>query len=274
MRLTCVVDNAVAHGVELWGEHGLSFLVESTGGRVLLDAGSSGAVLAHNLHVLSSEPESLDAIVLSHAHRDHSGGLSALMGRVRGLSLYGHEDLFQPRFRKADGECRPIGIPWGPERMAEWFDVRLSREPRQVVPGVWTTGEIGERAAPMGRSARHFVRMGGRYVPDPYRDDQALVLETGAGLVVVCGCCHAGLLNTLRHVLRTFGRPIQAVMGGAHLVDASEAHLEEVVAFLQGLSPMGLWLNHCTGEQALFRLVQSFGSQVHPCPAGTQVEFP
>ncbi|MBC7225097.1 MAG: MBL fold metallo-hydrolase, partial [Anaerolineae bacterium] len=94
------------------------------------------------------------------------------------------------------------------------------------------------------------------------------------GLVVICGCCQAGLINTLRHVQRAFGRPIRAVVGGAHLVDAPPAHLEEVVAFLWELSPVGLWLNHCTGERALFRLMQAFGDEVHPCPAGSRVEFP
>ena len=100
------------------------------------------------------------------------------------------------------------------------------------------------------------------------------MMETQEGLVVVCGCCHAGLLNTLAHVRRAFQRPFAAVIGGTHLADAGEAYLHHVAGVLREVygSPR-LYLNHCTGERAYVALANAFGERVKPCPAGTTLTF-
>jgi len=273
MKLWCLVDNCVASGGDLWGEHGVSFLIEAGSSRVLFDTGTSGTVLAHNLERLKIDPATFDAVALSHAHPDHTGGLAALMGRTRRIPLVAHSDIFRPRFRKVSKGYREVGLPWKPERLEEWFDLRLSAAPVEVAPGVWTTGGIVERDAPEGRSPRHFVRTESGYAPDPYRDDLSLVLETSGGLVLLCGCCHAGLVNTLRHVQRTFDAPLHGVVGGTHLVDATPEQLQEVIDLLAGLAVPHLWLNHCTGQKALAALAQALGERVQPCPAGTRLEF-
>ena len=273
MNLTCLVDNTVAHRGEFWGEHGLSILIETPQARILWDTGASGTVLAHNLHLLRFDPAWLDAVALSHAHQDHTGGLPALVGRTRRIPLFAHADLFRPRFRRMETGYRHVGLPAGSEGLGEWFDLRLGTEPVEIAPGVWASGEIRERSAPEGRSPHHFVQGDGGYTPDPYRDDLALVLKAEEGWVVVCGCCHAGLVNTLRHVERTFGGPIWGIVGGAHLIEADDAHLEEAVRFLTDLSVPHLWLNHCTGQRALCRLVQALGDRVQPFPVGTRLEL-
>jgi len=299
MRVTCVVDNAARRSSPFWGEHGLAFLIENEGANVLFDVGQSGTVLLHNLALLEVDPRRIDALVLSHAHYDHTGGLAALLeSRVKpwapGLPLFAHPDLFRERFsRRGDAlarlkgrifpygrasaserEIESIGLALGREVLAQQVELHLNAEPTEVAPGVWTTGEISIRPEPEGRSARHLVREGEGWAPDPYRDDQALVLKTGKGLVVLCGCCHAGLLNTLAHVRRTFGQEIIAVAGGTHLVSADEAQLRHVVAVLRDEygSPL-LHLNHCTGERAYMTLAQAFGERVAPYPAGTVLRF-
>jgi 7,8-dihydropterin-6-yl-methyl-4-(beta-D-ribofuranosyl)aminobenzene 5'-phosphate synthase len=95
-------------------------------------------------------------------------------------------------------------------------------------------------------------------------------------LVVVCGCCHAGLLNTLAHIRRKFNRNILAVLGGMHLASATPEGLAHVITVLKedflGEIP-NLYPNHCTGERAFLALLQAFGEQVLPCPAGTVLNF-
>jgi 7,8-dihydropterin-6-yl-methyl-4-(beta-D-ribofuranosyl)aminobenzene 5'-phosphate synthase len=163
-----------------------------------------------------------------------------------------------------------------PGDLVERTTSHLSAEPVEIMPGVWTTGEIGKRLSFEGRSTNHYIRVGETWQPDPYQDDLSLVLQTSQGLVVVCGCCHAGLLNTLAHMRHYFYQPLKAVIGGTHLEGTVPENLDRVVEELsnqhEGSIP-DLYLNHCTGEVALFRITHAFGEKVHPCPAGLGLSF-
>ncbi len=275
MKLTCLVDNAVLPLSSFWGEHGLAVLVESRDGRVLMDTGASAAVFLHNLEAAGIAPETIRALVISHGHHDHTGGLGAFLERQPGLPLYAHPGIMTERFSQKEGNLRAIGMKMALAELRRQADLRLSAEPQEVLPGIWTTGEIIGRSEPEGRSPNHVVRGEAGCVPDPYRDDMSLVLETGAGLVLVCGCCHAGLLNTLNHVARVFGRPVLAIFGGTHLVSADAAHLERVNRRLKEMPALkAVYPNHCTGERAIFHLMQALGPQmVHAWPAGSVLDL-
>lgn len=272
-NITCIVDNSVQQGSRFWGEHGLSFWIETGHGSALFDTGGSETVLLHNLGLLKKQPCDASALILSHAHGDHTGSLEAVCRQVR-LPLYANPDLFRPRFSLRDGKYTSIGLSLTREKLGEMTDLHLSQTPVEVMPGMWTTGEITDRSEPEGGSPRLFVPDGDGWRPDPYRDDMSLVIETMGGLVVVCGCCHAGLLNTLAHVRRTYQRPVSAVMGGTHLLSADAAAIQHVISMLRDSygSPR-LYLNHCTGEQAFVAMAAAFGNLVHGCPAGTTVTF-
>jgi 7,8-dihydropterin-6-yl-methyl-4-(beta-D-ribofuranosyl)aminobenzene 5'-phosphate synthase len=273
-RITCVVDNTVQRGSLFWGEHGVAFRIEIDQRCVLFDTGASGTVLLHNLGLVGGCPRDLEALILSHAHFDHTGGLSAILSQKPGLPLYASADLFRPRFSKRDGEYKSIGLSLSRAELEKLADLRLSPMPVEILPGVWTTGEISVRAEPEGRSPGHVVPRGDGWQPDPYQDDMSLVLETQQGLVVVCGCCHAGLLNTLAHVRRTFQRPIVAVLGGTHLESSAGPALQHIVEVLaETYGPLQLYPNHCTGERAYVALATAFGDRVQPCPVGTILTF-
>jgi len=276
MDITCVADDAVQRSSSFWGEHGLAFLIEPEPGRVRVETGQSGTVLLHNLELLGVDPATVDALAISHAHYDHTGGLPALLERVRpGTPLYANADLFRERFSRREGEPRSVGLSLGREELAAQLALCLSDAPQEILPGIWTTGEIVLRPEPEGRSAHHLVREGDAFVPDPYRDDMALVLEMNERLVLLCGCCHAGLLNTLAHVQRTFEGPVVVIAGGLHLTSADADYLQHVGDVLaETESVQCVYPNHCTGEAACVRLLLTLGpSIVRPCPAGTKLDL-
>jgi 7,8-dihydropterin-6-yl-methyl-4-(beta-D-ribofuranosyl)aminobenzene 5'-phosphate synthase len=277
INLRCIVDNTVQRGSTLWGEHGVSFAIDTADGRVLFDTGQSGEVLVHNASQMGIQLEQFDALAISHAHYDHTGGLERFLEYAQpGIPLYAHPNLFQERFSIRGEQTHSIGVRLSHAQLSTSVDLRLNVEPAQILPGVWTTGEIVERNELEGRSPQHFIRDNGDWLPDPYRDDLSLVLETGDGLVVVCGCCHAGLLNTLAHIRRHFDRKIVAVLGGMHLANATTETLLHVISMLKEDFREGiprLYSNHCTGERAILALSKAFGELVQSCPAGTVINF-
>lgn len=274
MKLTCLVDNSVKQGSPLWGEHGLSMLLDTPQGRLLFDTGASGTVLIHNLLTAEIETCTLTACALSHGHYDHTGGLADLLERRPGLTLYGNATLLRERFVTVEGNARSIGLRISQHDLERTADLRLSASPQQLLPGVWTTGAISGRTEPEGRGKNHVIRAeNGGFTPDPYEDDLSLVIERPQGWALVCGCCHAGLLNTLAHVKRVFGAQPTLVVGGTHLVSADPAQLSHVVEVLRTMGPPMFYLNHCTGPNGLLALSTSFSGRVAPFPAGSTLEL-
>ncbi len=272
MDVTCVVDDAVRRNSRFWGEHGVAFLIETEDGRVLFDTGQSGTVLLHNLALLDVKPNSVDALALSHAHDDHTGGLSMLLEHLNAETpLYANPDLFRERYAVRDGQLEDVGPAMKRRDLDAGVALVLDAQQREIVPRVWTTGEVVERPNSEGRSERHRMRRAGELVPDAYLDDMSLVLAQDDGLTLLCGCCHAGLLNTVTHVERAFGRPLRTIAGGLHLTGAADdelAHICDVLAAMPALEY--LYPNHCTGEAAFVALTCTLGpSVVRPCPAGT-----
>lgn len=276
MRITCVVDDAVQRSSPFWGEHGVAFLIESDQGRVLFDTGQSGTVLLHNLELLRVAPATIDALAISHAHYDHTGGLSELLGSIRpGTPLYANPDLFRQRYSRRQGTLESVGLPVSEQVLEANYAICLDPAPQEILRDIWTTGEITERANPQGSSDYHLMREGEALVADEYRDDMALVLQAGDLLVLLCGCCHAGLLNTLSHVESAFERPVSVIAGGLHLTSASVDELQRTTHLLSMMPALQhVYPNHCTGEAAFVALTQILGSDVvRPCPAGTILEF-
>lgn len=274
VKITCVTDNAAPEGSGMQTEHGVAFWIATGDSNVLFDTGASAHALEVNLQELGLHVAHIDAMAFSHAHYDHTGGIEAVLGEREGLPIYANADIFRPKYSKHDNDYDASGF----ERQADDYksraDWHLNDKPTEICDGLWTTGRIVERAFPEGRSAGHVIRKDGDFVPDPYLDDMSLVLKTDDGLVVICGCCHAGILNTLAHVKRHFEGEIIAILGGIHLMPAEMPMIRMVINELQEIAPDArFWLNHCTGDDAQKAFAETFGERAHHFKAGESISF-
>lgn len=270
IRITVLSDDFVA-GRTARGEHGLCFHVEAGDRRLLFDTGQ-GLVLADNAQALSIDLGKIDVIVLSHGHYDHVGGLPIALAAASGpVAVHAHPDALQPKFHGR----RSIGMP--PAARDALADpacrLLLSREPGEVVPGIFRTGEI-PRPHPEESLAEVFHLDPESREIDPLRDDQSLFFDTPQGTVVLLGCAHAGVIHILEQIQRLTGnRPIRAVLGGMHLGAASPARMRWVAAQLRRLAPGLLVPMHCTGPKAAAALWNEFPDACQAGGAGAVFEF-
>lgn len=271
-KLTILVENTVpAKGDGLYGEHGFALFLDRPEVRIIFDTGPAGVAMLHNAPRLGVDLATADAIVLSHGHLDHTGGLAGVLRAVnRTIPVYGHPAIFTDRYGKRGDHIRYGGLPYKREAlegMGAAFE--LSAEFRQIAPGVYLTGEIPRRRAFETGDAHLYVKQGRELIKDPLKDDQSLVLETAEGLALILGCCHAGLVNTIDHVRANLpGKPIHTVIGGTHLGFAPPEQLRETISVLRSLPVKRLGLSHCTGLQAGALLARELGEAVTFCNVG------
>ena len=265
IKITTLVENTVGIGNsrELIGEHGLAFLIEAGGRRILFDTGQYLA-LENNARVLGSALETIDTVVLSHGHYDHTGGLKHLLAHNSNFSLYAHPDVFTRKLIKRKDQYRKVGIPVSEKLLvSKGVTVCLDAGPVEIAPNMITTGEIPLQSAFETVAEGFYIEKDGRKVPDTLADDQALILKTGKGPVVVLGCSHRGIINTLSHVTEITGQKrIYALMGGLHLVKTSGEKLETIMQVLQSFNLEKIVVGHCTGSPAIQALFARFNDKV------------
>ncbi|MFP4221900.1 MAG: MBL fold metallo-hydrolase, partial [Phormidium sp.] len=268
LTITVLVENT-ARGRGLLGEHGLSWWIEADDVRILFDTGQ-GAVLKHNAEALNLPLESLDAIALSHGHDDHAGGLSDVLSLCGDrIDLYLHPDSLKPKYS-------PRGDISAPLRNLETLQRRVKRlvvtaEPTEILSGLWLTGTI-PRHHPLEDTGGQFWHDAEHQQVDELLDDRSLFIETPKGIVVVLGCAHAGIINTLASIRHVTNSPIYAVMGGMHLLHASEERLAATMETLSQYNIQHIGANHCTGTKAIARLWQQFGDRCFEAHVGTRFE--
>ncbi len=272
--VTVLVENSV-HGRELQAEHGLAFHVRTHAGQLLFDTGQTD-LLRRNAAVLGLDLRAVQAVALSHGHYDHTGGLPAVWQCAPQARVYLHPESVKPKFSgKPDGSARSVGMNEATARQLEQTApaVTWTRQPTEVLKGIFVTGEIPRRTAFEDTGGRFYLDPDGAQ-PDPLWDDQALFFDTTEGVVVLLGCAHAGVINTLHYIRDlTAGRPIHAVLGGFHLLAATGNRLNQTLAGLEQKGLKVLGPAHCTGQAATARLWTAFPDRVTTCAVGSQFMF-
>jgi 7,8-dihydropterin-6-yl-methyl-4-(beta-D-ribofuranosyl)aminobenzene 5'-phosphate synthase len=236
VRLRVLFDN-LPHDEGLTTGWGFACLIEGIGRTLMFDTGADGSVLLANMARLGIEAADVDAVFISHAHGDHTGGLAALLGRNPRVTLYLPASF-------------PDELGRGAGRLGALVET-VDGQPRRLFDGAYSTGE-------MGRDVR----------------EQALILDTEPGLVLVTGCAHPNVALMAEQAAGYLGRPIHLVLGGFHLQRGTEAEIREVIDRLRELGVRRVAPSHCTGDRARELMREAWGVNFVDSGLGAVVEIP
>lgn len=276
-RLTILCENSVGVPFGVVGEHGFACYVETDHRRYLFDTGQGLGIVRNSL-ALGKDLRGLAAVMISHGHYDHTGGLPAVL-QVRGaVDVYGHPDLFSERLWSKGETTRSIGIPFRRgylESLGARF--RLRTEMREIGPEVFLTGEIPRRSSFEKGDANMTAVLpdGSRIHPDPLKDDLSLIVDTPKGLVLVLGCAHAGMINIIEYAQENTGRErIHAIIGGTHLGFSSDEQFEETLRAVDRYAIDRIGVSHCTGLTRAAMLHARLGDRFFFGTVGSTLEVP
>ena len=275
IQITTLSENTAGRGGVV-AEWGLSILIDAYGCKVLLDTGQTFSA-AHNAIELGIDLSKVDKIVFSHGHYDHTGGLLHILKSInREIEVIAHPDIWADKYIKPPRHHeRYIGVPFSRQAAEALGAVfKLTREPVWITESVVTSGEIPMANEYERIDSTLYVKKTGQLEPDPLWDDQALFIKSNKGLIIVLGCAHRGIINSIKHAQEFTGvQRIYAVIGGTHLVSASRQRIELTVAELKKVGVQKLGVSHCTGLPAAAVLAHRFGDAFFFNNAGTRIEL-
>lgn len=279
-KLTILVDNTVMELIpdspmikrrskpqcNFLAEHGFSVLIETEEANILLDTGATGIVLEHNLGLLGLTADDIDLVVFSHGHNDHTGG----MGRIKG-KIIAHPDSFRERYLSPNENVKYDLTCPAPDPKKHFLE--LHREPVKLARGVMTTGEVPRKHE--WEELKVFkVREGEKLEEDKLMDDMGVVINTERGLVVIQGCSHAGIINTIEQAIKVSGvKEVYCVIGGFHLIGPAEKKIDRTIGEFKRLGVKKIVPIHCTGFEGIKQVSLQMPEQFEYCTVGCEIEF-
>ena len=253
IEITTLIENNPGEHTGLLTEHGLSFLIETDESSVLFDTGRSEAFLL-NAGKLHKRIDTVEHVVLSHGHYDHSGGFRSFVSSRtdRRFTLHTAGGFFQKKYARFNASYQYLGNDFDERYIREEGITHLQvTHKSEIIPKVWALTGFSRNHTEETIHPRFVLRSGGTWVPDRFDDEVLLVVETENGLIVLVGCSHPGILNMLETVRENFTSPLYALLGGTHLVEADRDRTVRSIRTFQEMGIEVMGINHCTGAQAI-----------------------
>ncbi len=283
LRITVVAEDSVQYESSYLGQHGISLLLEAerkgTVKRVLVDVAQNPDALLENMMKMNISPASIDVIVLTHCHYDHTRGLAKVLCEIgkKNFPVIAHPDIFRLNFT-TDPFLRHIGVVDGDSREnieAAGGILYLTKDPMQIMPGLMTTGEVARVTDFEEVDMSLFTVIEGEIKSDTMLDDISVAANVKErGIVVVTGCGHAGIINILRHIRSLKNeQKIHGIIGGFHLVEASKTRILKTVRGLKEFGPDWIAAGHCTGFRTQVELFNTFKDKFSPLCTGMVVDI-
>jgi len=277
LRIYTLADDYAGYNSPYWAQHGISFLIEVEDNgihkRILFDTGSYAEPILFNMKLLGIDPKTIDTIVLSHNHFDHTGGLIGILKHIKkNIPIIAHQNIFKTSFA-VEPAFLYAGMPPKVKREAEdlgaiWI---LTRDPLKLASMITTTGEVTKRRDFEKTSIGLYEIRDGRIIQDPLEDEISLVITTPKGLVVITGCSHPGIISIIETATTLTGiKQVRAVIGGLHLINASKERIERTVQLLAELS-LNVYAGHCTGLKAEALIQMKLGEKFEKLHAGKTI---
>lgn len=242
-----------------FGEWGFAALLEADGRQLLIDTGNHPETVLRNARALNIDLSPVREVVLTHWHPDHTGGFIALRTELSktnpsALSVaHVATGIFWSRLSK-DAEVNPM-IAARPKYEATGAKFFEHDQGAEILPGVWLTGPVARTSDEHNYSTTAHVRSPAGLIEDTISDDQSVVVTTTHGLVVITGCGHAGIVNILTAAVKRYPQtPVEAIIGGLHLYDATNERVDWTAAKLKAFGVRNVIGAHCTGIETLYRL--------------------
>lgn len=273
VKITVIVDNQAEQ--PLISEHGFSLWIETKDRTILFDTGNQHAFLSNGAQ-LKLDYSTVTDLIISHGHYDHTGGIHDVLERAPKTQIYMHQGAIQPRYSQKNRKAEPVRMPaisWKELDHVSDMAFHWATKPLNLSSTIGITGPIPRKT--------EYENTGGSFffdedcqIPDLIMDDIAMWIQTNEGLAVVVGCCHAGIVNTLEAIMSITGeKRIHTVIGGLHLLNATQDRLQKTVAALNEMKIGTLIPCHCTGDESVEYLRSHLRCTVQQGYAGLSLTF-
>ncbi|HJO94414.1 MAG TPA: MBL fold metallo-hydrolase [Victivallales bacterium] len=278
MKITVLCNNSVKLFSSATAEHGFSCFIEHDSGNYLFDTGS-GAGVVKNASILRKDLNSIEAIILSHGHHDHAGGLEKVLKTIdsKKVKIYAHPDIFMKKYAEHDGRTIYAGIPFHKAYLKSLgAEFTLKNSFFEIGQNFYMTGTVPLKNSyeTIGDDLFAVDRDGELLKPDPLKDDNSLVFNTDKGLIIVLGCAHRGIVNIMDYVSDKFdGENIYGIIGGTHLAPASDMRFAKTIEALKNYNVQFLATSHCTGLEKAGLLAGEFKDKFFYASVGDEFTF-